>query len=386
MKIMIKSISAFVLLGLLSGCAVISGIGKDNTPPPSPLVAFTPEMTPASLWTSSTGNGTDKKVLKFVPVLSGNTIYTADASGDVVATSAYSGRQFWRIDADAQLTAGPATNGSIVVVGTVQGELLAYQATNGKLLWNIMLPNQVLGAPAVTMNQVIVETVDGNLVVLNSQTGTVNWIYNHTAPTMILRGGSTPQVYNNSVIAGFSDGKLSAYDLSQGHLLWERFLAEPMGASDVEQMIDVVADPIIANGVIYVVNYQGNISAIDPANGQVIWSHPLSSYTGMAISNRTVFVTDAQGYIWAFDRNSGDVIWRQTALTNRILSAPAIQNNMLVVADGEGVVHWLSQQDGHFVARAIVANNVGISAAPVVNGNLVYVLNNAGLLTTYRVQ
>ena len=248
-----------------------------------------------------------------------------------------------------------------------------------------MLPNQVLGVPAVTMNRVVVETVDGNLVVLNSQTGQVNWIYNHMAPTMILRGGTTPQIINNNVIAGFSDGKLAAYNLSLGQLLWERYLAEPTGATDVEQMIDVVSDPIVANGVIYAVNYQGNISALEPANGQVIWQHPLSSYTGMAIGNRLIFVTDASGSVWAFDRNTGDVIWRQTQLANRILSAPAVQDNMLVVGDAEGYMHWLSQQDGHIVARTLMSNNVGISAAPVVNGNIIYVLNNDGLLTAYRV-
>ena len=237
----------------------------------------------------------------------------------------------------------------------------------------------------MTQDRIALETVDGKLITLNAQTGQTIWLYDHGAPTLILRGGSSPQITRNEIVAGYSDGKLAAYNLSDGRLIWEHTVSEPEGATDIEQMIDIVAAPIVADGVIYTVNYQGNIAAVDASSGQTIWQHPLSSYTGMALSNHYLFVTDADGYVWAFDRTSGDVIWRQMQLANRILSAPVVQGDTLVVGDGEGFVHWLAQQDGRFVARASSATD-GISAPPAVNGNRLYVLNNAGLLTAYGVR
>lgn len=385
MKGFLKSLSVIAVISLLSGCATISGIGTDNTPPPSPLVAFTPEMNPVQLWVNSTGVGTNEKVFNFVPALSGNTVFTADQRGTVTATDTITGHVIWQVMTNQLLTAGPSTNGYVVVVGTTEGELIALQATTGKIIWRTLLPNEILGLPQLNANQVILETVDGNLMLLNAQTGLTEWTYNHGAPTMILRGGSTPQFAGNYVIAGFADGKVAAYNLAQGRILWETAVSQPMGGTDVEQMSDIVTNPIVSDGMIYTVNYQGNIVAIT-GTGQVIWQHPLSSYTGMAISDQLIFVTDTQGDVWAFDRNSGAVVWRQTQLENRILTAPVVQGNMLVVADAEGYLHWMSQQDGHIVARVVVSANDRISAAPVVYGNRLYVLNDKGLLAAYRLQ
>lgn len=377
--------SLVLIMGSLTACGTLTGLGTDNTPPPSPLVAYTPELTPTTLWSSSPGSGTNKLVVKLVPTLVNNTVLTADQVGTVAATNALNGRLYWQTPLNTPLTAGPSSNGSVVVVGTSQGELYALQLSNGHIIWHTVLPNQILGVPQITANTVAVETVDGKLLVLNANTGQIQWSYDHGAPTMILRGGSSPQITRNSVIAGYSDGKVAAYSLADGKLMWEHMSSEPSGATDIEQMVDVVADPIVADGVIYSVNYQGNISALDANSGNVIWQHPLSSFTGMALNNQYLFATDANGYVWAFDRNTGDVLWRQTLLANRIISAPAIQGNTVVVADGEGFIHWLSQQDGRFVARISTAS-APISMPPAVNGNAIYVLNNAGVLTAYVVR
>ncbi len=381
----IKLSGLIFITTFLSACATLTGLGKDNTPPPSPLVAFQPEMSPVQLWANNTGDGTEDMVIKLVPVLVNNMVISADQRGNVTATNASTGRTIWQTPLNLPLTAGPSSNGAIAIVCTMEGELYALQLNNGHVIWRTVLPNQILGVPQMTSDRIALETVDGQLLTLSAQTGQTIWSYNHGAPTLVLRGGSSPQITRNEVIAGYSDGKLAAYSLSNGKLIWEHTVSEPVGATDIEQMIDIVADPIVANGVIYSVNYQGNISAVDANSGQVIWQHALSSYTGMAMSNHYLFVTDADGYVWAFDKNTGDVIWRQIQLANRILSAPVVQGDTIVVGDGEGFVHWLAQQDGRFVARASSAT-AGISAPPAVYGNKLYVLNNDGLLTAYGVR
>ncbi len=382
---LIKLSGLILMTSFLSACSTLTGLGKDNTPPPAPLVAFQPEMTPVQLWSNNAGSGTHDMVVKLVPVLVNNMVITADQRGNISATDATTGRTIWQTPLNTPLTAGMSTNGSIVIVSTSDGVLYALQPMNGHILWRTPLPNQILGVPEITYNRIALETVDGKLLTLDAQTGQTIWLYDHGAPTLILRGGSSPQITSNKIIAGYSDGKLAAYSLSNGSLIWEHTVSEPMGATDIEQMIDVVADPIVADGVVYTVNYQGNILAVDANSGQVIWQHPLSSYTGMALSNHYLFVTDANGYVWAFDKTSGDVIWRQMQLANRILSAPVVQGDSIAVGDGEGFVHWLAQQDGRFIARVSTAA-AGISAPPAVYGNRLYVLNNAGLLTAYGVR
>lgn len=45
---------------------------------------------------------------------------------------------------------------------------------------------------------------------------------------------------------------------------------------------DVSATPAVVNGVVYVPDWGGNMSAIDASNGKVIWQHQISYYNGYA--------------------------------------------------------------------------------------------------------
>ena len=146
-------------------------------------------------------------------------------------------------------------------------------------------------------------------------------------------------------------------------------------------MIDVDADPVIFEHHLYAATYQGKIASFDWLSGNTLWSHDISSYTGMTADNNTVYISDAQGIIWAFNADSGLVNWRQTELNARIVTGPAVLGNYLVVGDAEGYLHWLGKNDGHLAARQRVGS--AIYAAPVVENNVVYTLTNEGYLAAY---
>jgi outer membrane protein assembly factor BamB len=149
-------------------------------------------------------------------------------------------------------------------------------------------------------------------------------------------------------------------------------------------MVDIDADPVIYNHTIYVATYQGKVAALELGSGKVIWSHDMSSFTGITVDNERVYVSDAKSYLWAFDRESGTVDWRQPQLEARIISGPALINNYVAVGDGQGYLHFLSKTDGHFIARARVSNSA-IRVAPVVENGVIYVLTREGYLSAYSI-
>lgn len=372
-----------VTSSLLSACDVLSGLGKDNAPPPTALVNFQPQMQMQSDWARSVGAGVGKDYLKLGPVLDGR-IFVADPNGSVVAFDARTGSRLWQTNTKAPLTSGPSIGNGLVVLGTSDAQVIALNEASGLLVWRTTVPNALLAAPQVA-DKVYVRTVDGKLVALSLQNGQLVWRYDHGASLLTLRVNSMPKVAGNKVIAGFADGKLGAYSTSQGNLLWEQIIATPQGVTDAQQMVDVVADPIIANGIIYVATYQGKIAAVNLANGNIIWQRNISTYTGLALGPKLLFVTDAQGTIWAFNRVTGDVVWRQTQLNYRGLTAPALINGGVVVADSKGYIHIVSQTDGHMLARAYTGNSNGIVAPPVASGNTIYVVTTTGTLMTWVV-
>ncbi len=365
---------------ILTGCSTLSGLGSDNAPKPAPLLALKNEYAVKTLWTAHAQSGVAKDYLQLGPVAADGRLFTADAKGKVVALDAHNGRVIWRVNTKAPITSGPAVGQGLVVVGTADAQVIALNEQTGAVSWRVKVPNQVLAAPQISQNRIIITTISGKVCALSSQNGQILWTYDHTAPAMILRGGSLPQVADNKVIVGFSDGKLAAFDLGDGHLIWQQTIAVPQGAAPVQQMVDIVADPVIANGVIYVATYQGKIAAVALQTGQINWLQAISSYTGLVLGAQQVFVTDASGNVWAFARNNGQVLWTQHQLANRQLTAPQLIGNTVVVADGEGYIHGLSTVDGHLMARTLISKNKAILAAPVVVGNTVYVATQNGLV------
>jgi outer membrane protein assembly factor BamB len=366
--------------GLLSACNGF--FDKDNTPTPKPLVNFTQQVQPQRLWSTDVGSGSSGDTLKMTPSIDNHTLYSANANGVVTAISLDSGSRLWKTDTDTALTTGTAADQGIVVVGSRHGDVIALNESNGHILWKISIKGELLANPAIANQRVVLKTVDGSLTLLDANTGKTLWTQQQTEPTLILRASSTPVITNRSVVAGFANGNLVKLNLASGQLDWLQPIATPNGIFPIERMIDIDANPVVYHDRVFAATYQGNIASLALDSGQVLWSHDISSYTGMDVDDSTAFITDARGYVYSFDASSGLVNWRQTDLEARVLTAPVIMGNTVVVGDAQGYLHWLSRQDGHFLGRVSVGSP--LFATPLVDNNVLYALTNKGTLSAYR--
>jgi outer membrane protein assembly factor BamB len=269
-----------------------------------------------------------------------------------------------------------------VFVGTRQGKVFALHQNDGSEAWQTQLSSEVLAPPTGGEGVVLAKTIDGQLNALSEKDGHVLWRYQQTEPALILRGGSAPVINQHHVIAGFENGNVAKLTLDDGSMQWQTTVAIPEGSFAIQRMVDIDADPVVYNNHVYVATYQGKIAVLDLASGKSLWSHEISSFTGLTVDSQRVYVSDATSHLWAFDAETGQVDWRQTQLEARNITGPAEMGNYVIVADGEGYLHWLSKQDGHFVSRNRV-NGFSILAAPVVSNNIVYVLTKDGRLSAY---
>lgn len=380
MKI-VKLISLTLAAIVLTAC---HPFGTSNLETPSPLPTFTPTAQVQELWSESVGNGTNSLGLRFAIGYSDGLLYTTDAGGDVQATDAKTGDKVWNVSVGEDVTSGASAGNGIVIVGTDMGHAIALDAKTGQQKWDADVGNQMLAPAQIANNIVILKTVADTLIALDASSGRQLWNFVNDAPTLILRLGSTPQIAGNNVYVGFASGRLSALGLQMGDILWQQQIALPRGANAVQQMVDIDADPVLQSDRLYTATYQGNIAALGLSDGRTIWSHSISTYTGLVADQSAVYVTDAKGYVWAFSASDGRVIWRQKKLRARVLTAPSLMANYIVVADAEGYLHWIDTQTGQFAARAMVADNEVISSQPLVVGNQVFVLTDAGHLKAYQ--
>lgn len=379
-----------ILMGLcvasLSACTKVEDylLGQDNTPKPQALEEIKPKVKMANQWSVPVGGKTNTSTYhKMEPVSRGNIIYTADANGQIQAVEQGGNKVLWAVRLQDGIVSGPTVAQGMIAVGTANANLVLLKQDSGKELWRAKLSNEVLAKPLITPEKVIVKTIDGTLVAFDAVSGEKVWVSDHGAPSLVLKVSSAPVLLGDLVLVGYSDGKLDAVNIETGQTVWQRSIAYASGASDVEKLVDIDADPIVRGNVAYLATYQGYVGALSLDNGQFIWHKPASTYKNLVLHGNSLYMTDADDVVWSLDAATGRVNWQQPALKARGLTEPAIMNNRLVVADKTGLVHVLGLDSGKLIGRTQVAGPVVV--APVVADNHLYIQTANGLLNQISV-
>lgn len=375
---MIRSTFILILSCLILGCSFFA---KPVTIDP----INDPEVTILTDWMVQASDGERSFFQRLQPAIYANKIYVTDAKSNLTVIDAENGNGLWQTRMAAGLPSSPSLGAGRVYVGTNEAKILAFNADTGEKLWEKDVSNQVLAQPTYSNGLVIVKTINGELIALNAENGKEQWRFIEELPRLILRAHSAAQAAYPIVIAGFPDGKVVALSVDKGQLVWEHTIAHPSGFSDLARMVDIEADPVIHDDIVYVVSYQGNLAALQISSSQQLWERQISSYSGLVVANDRVFVSDDQGYVWALESRTGKVIWRQNGLANRHITAPQASEKYIVIADDEGFIHWLDQTDGHFVSRQFLSRS-GIVAQPVRYQDNILVLSRDGMLVSLKVK
>jgi outer membrane protein assembly factor BamB len=360
-------LSIAALLAPLASCQSVTDqynrLVHGGTPaqPPAPLVAIQATAKPAIVWQGSVGSG-DKEV--FFPAPSGNIVFAAGASGQIVGFDAVKGGAISRLDAGQRLSGGVGIGGGMILAGTPKGEVLAFDA-QGKALWRAQLTSEVLAPPVAADGVVIARSGDGRLYGLDATDGRRRWIYQRpTSVPLTVRTHVGFIVHRGAIFAGFPGGRLVALSAANGGVGWEGVVAIPRGATELERVSDVTSLPVTDDQRICAVAFQGRVACFDLNTGTALWSRDASSIAGLTLDPRYLYLTDDKNAVLAFDKTSGASIWKQDKLTGRRVTAPLAFGRFVIVGDFEGYVHLLSREDGSFAAR-IATDGSAIGAPPI---------------------
>jgi outer membrane protein assembly factor BamB len=371
--------------GLAALAVLLGACEKDkDVLPPAQLVPFAAHLSVQRLWETSLG-GKDRRLrLALAPAVDGKRLFAAGQDGVVHAYDAANGRVLWQVRTRLGLSAGPGVGGGLVVVGSSDGQLVALDAETGARRWLVRTSGEVLATPVFAPQAVIVRTVDGRVHALTRDTGRELWANEEQVPRLTLRGTSVPVVAGDTVVCGFDNGKVAAYGIANGDLLWDTGVSPPRGKTELERLVDIDGRIEVSGRDVFVAGYQGRVAMLALDSGQAWWSHDLSSYRGLALDGDTLFVSTANSTLEALRRRDGTSIWQQDALIRRGLTTPVVDGEALVVADFEGWVHWLDKSDGKVIGRYLTKKKSRVTNAPLAANGIVYVQTDAGRLYALR--
>lgn len=360
---------------MLSGCIFF----KDIVDKPTELTDINTAVVFNKAWQKNVGKGLGKLYRLVKPAISEDRVYANDTAGKVSAFDRESGKLIWNIDLDMELSSGVGLGEQTVLLGSLNGDVVALNAGDGSTQWQVKLDNEILAPPQTNGEVVIVQANEGKLYGLNVQSGEQIWEYEAVLPPLTIRGTATPQVFGNNLIAGFANGKIAALSASDGTLFWERRVAFPQGVTELDRVVDVDGDPVIANQTIYATSYNGSLTAVAP-DGRVRWTQPVSSQHTPLVFGNKVFVTEDEGAVRAFNAETGQPLWRSELLLYRQVTAPQGILGYVVVADLEGYLHAFDPESGEIVGR-IRLDSDGVRSPMNSDGSNLYVLSNGGQLS-----
>ena len=308
-------------------------------------------------------------------------IFAIDPDGQV---SAYKGKeQLWKSKITKQeLTAGVEAAEGIVVVGNRKGQLFALDQATGEQKWTTQLSGAILSPSLIQSGRVITIANDGTVFAHDAVSGQQVWAYKLPNVQFSLRGQPAPvRLDDRTIVVASANAYVYGLDVISGVPRFQRRVAISEGRSDIQRLIDIVGDPVVAGQYLVTTSFQGQVTVTDLATQRVVWSEDASSTNRPEVSGDKVFVSTVDGKLNAYSLSTGQLAWQNEELLNRQLSNPVMLGQSLVVGDMDGVIHLLDPASGKLVGRAKTSGEV--QSLRVIDNQL-YVATRKGALSIWQ--
>ncbi len=148
----------------------------------------------------------------------------------------------------------------------------------------------------------------------------MKWTVNLDMPALSLRGESAPATAFGAAIVGGDNGRVSAVLMQQGQMIWQQRISQATGSTEIDRLSDVDTTPVIVNGVVYALAYNGNLTALDLRSGQIMWKRELGSVNDFIVEGNRIYMVDQNDRLLALSTEGGVTLWTQSDLLHRLLT------------------------------------------------------------------
>ena len=283
-----------------------------------------------------------------------------------VSSSAFSGREMWRLQLDSPVTSGIAVSGNTLFFGTETGRIHAVNTNTGRIIWDYKSDNTIYGTPSVIGGKVIFAKADGELLALNGADGGFIWAAGGVGGRDT-RGHAVNDGLTDGTSAGGglvyvskADKKVHAFSDTDGRTAWTYTTSEQ----------GVRAAPMYSDGLVFVGEYDGIFSIIDAKTGKRLNGGGAGSAINTpSVSNGNVYFSSWDGSVNAVKIKGVVPLWHVN-IRDTITTQPEIASGKIVVGTGRGAVVALDEKTGRTLWR-YNTNGGSISAKPLVADGVV---------------
>ncbi|MFN8972403.1 MAG: PQQ-binding-like beta-propeller repeat protein [Alphaproteobacteria bacterium] len=330
------------------------------------------------------------------PIVAAGHVFAMDGVGFVSAHAQDDiDNRVWLSDAATEsdeqdlLGGGLAYDAGSLYVATGYGRLVALDAKTGAKRWRTNVGAPVRGAPVAAGGMVVVLTADNQTLAFTAETGAPVWGHRGIRELAGFFSNTAPVVKDDLVIAAYSSGQIVALRLGTGDVIWSDSVGSPAKTSAASAFSGIDANPLVQDGVVYVVSAGGVMMANALINGRPLWGQRIAAHETPWAAGNVLFLLSSDHELAAVFKRDGMVRWAQslkqmdrTRDVTPTLYGPVLAGGRLLVASAAGDLLQFSATEGTPLATIDIRS--GAASAPVIAGGRLYLVTSDATLHTYR--
>ena len=375
---MMRSLMHLAALTASAAVLALAGCAADK-PKPTALEAVTPLIAGRQAWTARI----DSVGFPLAVAVRDGAFIVAGTDGTVLALEAQSGRELWRGQAGARLSAGVGSDGRFAAVVTRENELVVMD--KGAVRWRTRLASRTSTAPLVAGERVFVLGVDRVVHAFDVLDGRRLWSLQRPGEALTLSQPGVLSAYKNTLVAGIGAVMLGL-DPTTGSVRWEVAVTSPRGTNEVERLNDLVGPLLRVGDSLCARAFQtavGCVAVSGADRATLRWSRTAGGQKAVGGDADFVFGGDSTDRLSAWRSGGGELAWTNERMLFRGLSAPLSVGKTVMFGDVEGQVHFLAREDGKTLLR-LSTDGSPVVAQPVLSGTTMLVVTRNGGLFAFR--
>ncbi len=290
-------------------------------------------------------------------------------NGDVVALSRRSGKELWRFTTGGPVLGNPVVEGNIVIVASCDSTIYGIHLRKGNEVWSVKGDMPFVSSAAVRDGKAYIGGSDGKIRCINASDGELIWTFEGVEQYI----EATPAVTKEHVIVGAWDRHLYTLDRFTGELAWK--WAGPMAGVLYSP---AVCQPVVHNGVIFIVAPDRVMTALDEKTGDVKWrtdEHMVRESIGISECGLRVYARTMQDSVICMDAtaDSAVTLWKTSGnFGYDIGMAPPVEKKgVLFYPTQRGEVHAMDPLTGEILWKHRVSTALVNALFPRTNNDIV---------------
>ena len=302
----------------------------------------------------------------------------------------------WKAHTRGHVYSSVAVANGTVYFGSTDHNLYAVDLETGTEKWKFKTGSRIVSSPAIDQGAVFFSSYDGNFYAVDTSTGKQKWSFKtggeHRFAAKHLHGSqpasetmpdpfdfylSSPVISSGAIYFGSGDGNIYALNAADGSLKWKF----PTG--------DVVhASPAVAGGTLYVGSWDSNFYAIDASTGKEQWRfktgedpdihNQVGIQSSATVADGTVYFGCRDSNLYALDAKTGTKKWAFNNKGSWVIASPAVRDGRVYFATSDtGLLYALDTASGKEVFH-FDGKHWPMFSSPALAGDTLYIGSDDG--------